>query len=74
MLKAWKQRAEEELSDLPPPGTQDSVTADGVEGSANTAVELRLKQEMEILKSCFEEYRPKLEQSAWASSALLDTY
>ena len=76
MLQAWKARAEEELSDLPPPPTtQESVNgADAGEGTMSAAKQERLKQELEILKECFAEFKPRLENSSWASSALLDTY
>lgn len=75
MLQAWKVRAEQELSDLPPPNTQESVNgADAGEGTMSASRQERLKQELEILKECFEEFKPRLEKSSWASSALLDTY
>jgi DNA mismatch repair protein MSH2 len=77
MLKAWAEKKADDI-DLEltlPSNTQDSAMdgADGETADAAGQTE-RIKKEMTLLKQCFEEFRPRLEKSPWAMTALLETY
>lgn len=77
MLKAWaeKKADEIELDSSMPSNTQDSAMngADEEDPGKGAKAE-RMKKEMILLKQCFEEFKPRLEKSPWAMSALLETY
>lgn len=71
MLTAWAEKKEEDLSPEMLSGTQDSNMGDE---DADDAVKSKIKKELALLRECFEEFRPRLEKSPWAMTALLDTY
>lgn len=75
MLKAWAEKKVDDLSPEMLAGTQDSAVDNGESDEAKqSALNAKIKKEMTLLKQCFEEFRPRLEQSPWAMTALLDTY
>lgn len=77
MLEAWNAKKVEDFGAMPS-NTQDSVMdvgADAEDISGQRQIEeARILAEMSLLKQCFEEFRPRLEKSPWAMTALLDTY
>lgn len=74
MLQAWAAKSVDDLSPEMLAGTQESNTEMADTDEAKQAVDAKLQKEMTLLKQCFEEFRPRLEKSAWAMTALLDTY
>lgn len=72
MLKAWAAMKMEDTSPEMLAFTQDSAMNES-EGD-DSKVKARLERELELLKECFTEFKPRLEKSAWAMTALLDTY
>ena len=75
MLQAWAEKRAEDLSPEMLSATQESAAEVADTDEAKQAVvDAKLEKEMTLLKECFEEFRPRLEKSAWAMSALLETY
>lgn len=70
MLKAWNDMKADDLSPEMLAATQDSA----MEEDGQATVEAKIKKELELLKQCFEDFKPRLANSPWAMSALLDTY
>lgn len=75
MLKAWNEKKAEDVSPEMLSSTQDSIAEEEVsDDPTQAAIKLRSKKEMALLQECFEEFRPRLEKSPWAMTALLETY
>lgn len=75
MLKAWTEKKVEDVSPEMLSSTQESVAEDDTNDEpAQAAVNLRMKKEAIMLTECFEEFKPRLEKSRWAMTALLETY
>ena len=70
ILQAWQERADEVLPEL----SESAAVPSAVSDAAESRDEIRAEKELALLKSCLEEYRPRLEKNAWATSILLDTY
>jgi hypothetical protein len=62
MLAKWQEKADSELPEFAHNQSKDKED------------EERAQKELDLLRESFEEYKERLENSAWAAGVLLDTY